>query len=393
MKEPIRKITLQDGTVRYRLVVDIGTDDQGRRKQITRTFDKLKQARAELSRIRHETGLGTYVKPSRETVDAYLDSYLKGATRGRRASTTRNYQDALRPVRERLGDRPLQSLTKADIEDLVDWMLTSGRRRGGKPGTGLSARSVRLTLGRLTAALEMAILEGKLVRNVAKLVKPPDYTPRERDTWSKTEVRKFIAVTSRDRLHAAWRLSLYGLRRGEVLGLRWSDIDLTAKTLTVSQSRVLVEYKVRLEEPKSRNGHRTLPLDDVLVEALTALRKRQLADSAAAGATYQAAMASIDWYQGGEYLITDELGMPVHPEWYSDEFGRLLKRAGLRRITLHDSRHTTLTLMEHAGVPISIVSKWAGHYDAAFTQRTYVHASDPDLEQGRRALARIHKIA
>ena len=179
----------------------------------------------------------------------------------------------------------------------------------------------------------------------------------------------------------------------EVLGLRWSDIDLTAKTLTVSQSRVLVEYKVRLEEPKSRSGHRTLPLDDVLTEALTALRKRQLADSAAAGTTYQAGLATLDWYLGGEYLITDELGMPVHPEWYSDEFGRLLKRAGLRRITLHDSRHTTLTLMEHAGVPISIVSKWAGHYDAAFTQRTYVHASDPDLEQGRRALARIHKIA
>jgi integrase len=64
----------------------------------------------------------------------------------------------------------------------------------------------------------------------------------------------------------------------------------------------------------------------------------------------------LDWYQGGEYLITDELGMPVHPEWYSDEFGRLLRRAGLRRITLHDSRHTTLTLMEHAGMPISIVS-------------------------------------
>ncbi len=92
-------------------------------------------------------------------------------------------------------------------------------------------------------------------------------------------------------------------------------------------------------------------------------------------------------------MITDALGVPVHPEWYSDEFGRLLRRAGLRRITLHDSRHTTLTLMEHAGVPISIVSKWAGHYDAAFTQKTYVHASDDDLQQGRAALARIHKIA
>jgi integrase len=71
----------------------------------------------------------------------------------------------------------------------------------------------------------------------------------------------------------------------------------------------------------------------------------------------------------------------------------VLRRAGLRRITLHDSRHTTLTLTEHAGVPISIVSKWAGHYDPAFTQKTYVHANDEDLQRGRTALAKIHKIA
>ncbi len=91
-----------------------------------------------------------------------------GATRGLRASTKRNYEDALRPVRERPGTRPLQSITKSDVEDLVDWMLTAGRRRGGKPGTGLSGRSVRLTLGRFSAALEAAVLEGKLVRNVAR---------------------------------------------------------------------------------------------------------------------------------------------------------------------------------------------------------------------------------
>jgi integrase len=83
----------------------------------------------------------------------------------------------------------------------------------------------------------------------------------------------------------------------------------------------------------------------------------------------------------------------VHPEWYSDEFAHLLKRTSLRKIRLHDSRHTTLSLMEKAGVPISIVSKWAGHYDAAFTMKTYVHASDKDLKQGTETLARIHKIA
>jgi integrase len=93
------------------------------------------------------------------------------------------------------------------------------------------------------------MLEGKLVRNVARLVKPPEHTPRERDTWSKAEVRKVLAKASCDRLYVAWRLSLYGLRRGKVLGLRWSDIDLHARTLTVNQARVLVEYRSASKSP------------------------------------------------------------------------------------------------------------------------------------------------
>ena len=127
--------------------------------------------------------------------------------------------------------------------------------------------------------------------------------------------------------------------------------------------------------------------------ALTALRKRQLEEGTIAGTAYRSGLAALEWYQGDEYVITDVAGTPVHPEWYSDEFGRLLRRAGLRRITLHDSRHRTQTLMEHAGVPISIISKWAGHYDSAFTQKTYVHASEEDLQRGQAALAKIHKIA
>ena len=393
MKEPIRKIKLKDGTVRYRLVVDIGLDENGKRQQLTRTFDKLKEARAELSRIRHETDKGTFVKPSDMTVNQYIDEYLVGATRGRRKSTKVSYREAFRPVRERLGNCELQSITKGDIENLVDWMLTSGRKRGGKPGTGLGPRSVRLTLGRLKAAFEMAVDEGRLGRNVVKLVTPPEYTPKERDIWSKEQVRKFLRTAAPTRLHAAWRLSLYGLRRGGVLGLRWSDVDLKAKTLTVNQARVLVDYKVRIEKPKSRNGKRTLPLDDDLVTALTGLRKRQASESEDAGEAYGAGLADLGWYtEGDKYVVTDALGLPLHPESYSDEFTRLLKLAGLPKIRLHDSRHTALSLMEKAGVPISIVSKWAGHYDSSFTMKTYVHASDDDLKQGRQALAKIHHV-
>jgi integrase len=118
--------------------------------------------------------------------------------------------------------------------------------------------------------------------------------------------------------------------------------------------------------------------------ALTALHKLQLRESADAGTAYQSGLVALHWYQGGEYVIADELGKPVHPEWYSDEFGRLLRRAGLRRITLHDSRHTTLTLMEHAGVPISIISKWAGHYELC------VHPEDLRSREQRRPKSGPH---
>lgn len=106
------------------------------------TFDKKGEARKEYDRIRHQTATGEYVKPSKAAVDEIIDSYLKGATRGKRANTRRNYEDAFRCVRDQLGKRKAQKISKDDIEDLVDHMLTKGRKRGGKPGTGLSGRSV-----------------------------------------------------------------------------------------------------------------------------------------------------------------------------------------------------------------------------------------------------------
>jgi integrase len=377
----IRSYTLPDGRRRYWFRVDTGRGQGGRRVQERRTFGRRKDAEDALARITAKRNDGAYVRPSRETLGEYLDGYLEGATRGLRASTARNYRDALLPVRERLGGRYLQTIEKADIEALVTWMLTSGRRRGGRAGTGLSARSVRLTLGRLTAALEMAVAERKIGWNPARYVKPPEHTPRERETWTAAEVRAFLAAADADRLAACWRLSLYGLRRGEVLGLRWRDIDLKTPALAITQARVLAGYEVRTVPPKSRSGARTLPLDEALVSALKALKARQAAERLAAG----------EAYERGGYVSADELGRPVHPEWYTDEFHRVSDRAGVRRIRLHESRHTALTLMEHAGVPVSILAAWAGHYSGAFTMSQYVHASPDDLAAGRDALSAIYR--
>lgn len=375
----VRVRTLPDGSKRYWFRVDTGRGLGGKRIQEYHSFDRRKAADTALANIVSQASQGSYVRPSRETVDEYLDGWLAGATRNLRASTRRNYEDAFLPVRERLGGRYLQSLDKADIEGLVSWMLASGRRRGGKAGGSLSARSVRLTLGRLTAALEDAVGERKLGWNPARYVKPPSHVPRKRETWTAAEVRRFLAVADADRLAACWRLSLYGLRRSEVLGLRWRDIDFKGRTLTVRQARVLAGYVVRTEAPKSSNGQRALPLDDALVTALVALKRRQAAERLKAGGAYE---------RSG-YVAADELGQPVHPEWYSDEFRRVTTRAKVRRIRLHESRHTTLSLMEKAGVPVSIIAAWAGHYSGSFTMSQYIHARPEDLAAGRDALAAI----
>ena len=178
---------------------------------------------------------------------------------------------------------------------------------------------------------------------------------------------------------ACWRLSLYGLRRAEVCGLRWSDIDMAARTLTVSSTRVVVYAPgegqvIDVKDPKSRRGARTLPLDDDLVTALKAMKARQAAERLAAGGAYQPA----------GLLAVNEIGQAVRPEWYSDEYHRLRQECRLPRITLHDARHTANSVMADAGVPDHIRPAWCGHA-VAVNRDVYTHATD--LSAARDALA------
>jgi integrase len=168
-----------------------------------------------------------------------------------------------------------------------------------------------------------------------RLVEPPTYKRRKPATWNEEEVQTFLDLASRDRLHAVWRLSMYGLRRGEVMGLRWSDIDLDAKTLTVTHARLCINNVIRIEAPKSDNGIRTLPMDDELVAALEDLRRRQAEERLQAGRGDAADLERLGWYvRGDAYLAVDTSGYPVHPEWYSAAFQRMAWQAGLSRIRL-----------------------------------------------------------
>jgi integrase len=183
-------------------------------------------------------------------------------------------------------------------------MLASGRKRGGKPGSGLGARSVRLTISRLSAAFEQAADDGKVTRNPCRGVRLPKLGQRERATWSAETARKFLVEAGTDRLHAAWRMALYGMRREEICGLRWDGVDLGGRTLTISTVRVVVAGKVVTKNaPKSERSARTLPLDNALTAARRELRTRQAAEKLAAGETYAPS----------GYVVCDELGNAPSP--------------------------------------------------------------------------------
>ncbi|WP_435210757.1 tyrosine-type recombinase/integrase [Streptomyces sp. bgisy034] len=380
MADPIKKVTLATGKVRYRFVVDVGRHPEtGERQQVTRTFDTKTEAKDEYARIRHERAAGTLVVPAKTTVAQLIDMWLKEATVDVEVATKRSYEDAMRYVRTRLGHKLVQELTTADVQELIEWMLTAARRIGGKPGTGLSVRTVDLTLGRFRAALNMAVRDRLVVRNVADYAKVPRQARKDdrarrraRKPWTEDEVKVFLAYCASKRLYAVMLLSLIGLRPAEVCGLRWVDVDLEAGTLSVEWTRTLVAGVVIEKDTKSTAGERGLPLPAPVLAALKVFHRRQARERLAAG----------EGYDASGRVVVDELGAAVKTDWLRRRAYELMEAAGVRRVRLYDARHACLSWMANNGVPDTVVSAWAGHADLSFTKRIYVHPDPQSLKAG-----------
>jgi integrase len=315
-----------------------------------------------------------------------LDRLLPSMVVDVEQATAANYVDALRPVRVRLGNRLLQSIDEQDIDDLVQWMLRSGRVRGGQPGTGLGIRTVSLTLGRLRAVLNEGVRRKLLVRNPAAFTRIPrqarreaEATREERRPWTTDEVRTFLVGIRGDRLFPVLLLSLMGMRPAEVCGLRWTDVDLEAGSLSIANTRTLVGGQVVEKGTKSKSGRRALPLPAPVVAALRMLKAQQAAERLALGPDY------ID----SGYVLVDEAGQPWRTDGLRRAAYRLMAQVGARRVRLYDARHACLTFLAGAGVPDVVVSAWAGHADLSFTKRTYVH---PNAEHLREASDRLAEL-
>jgi len=371
--EPITTLTLKNGRRRYRVKTDSTPGPNGRRRQVVATFDRLADARAYLARTRSQITTGAYVPKSEQTFADYVETWLRSRRHAVRPKTIEGYRVGLAPAVRVFGAKQLDQVTKKDVATLVEDMVDTGR----------APRTVNLTLGLLRQALNAAVREGTLQRNVAQLVDRMPQKHQEMAAWTAEEARTFLTATQSHRLAGAWALTMSGLRRGEVLGLRWADIDLDGErpTVTVRRSRVSLGRAggtVSEGDPKSMRSRRRVPLAPYAISALLYSREVRDRDRATMGAAYR----------DRDYLAANEIGDPIHPDTYSADFQRLAVGAGLRRIRLHDCRHSAISLLLAAGVPVVAVAGVMGH-DPVVTQRIYAHMFEDDAVDAMAALDHV----
>lgn len=317
----------------------------------------------ELVKRRHD---GDYRPPEKVTVGEYLERWLPTQRQPLSTSTFSSYQRNIRlHVLPYLGSIPIHRLTPEDLDNLYATLLVNGRQNGG--GGSLSPKTVRLVHSVLHKALADAQRKGSVSRNVADLADPPKISARARPkmtVWNADELRRFFDLIEGHDLYAAFYVNANtGMRRGEVLGLTWKVIDVDEARLSVTQNVTAPDYKVIVSDVKSAHSLRTIDLDERTVAVLRSWRKRQLE-------TYmQTGVRSDD----SGFVFARPNGDPIHPDYFSQGFERLVTKLDLPRIRLHDLRHTHATLLLKAGIPVKVVSERLGHASVAFTMQVYQH--------------------
>ena len=357
----------------WSIVIDMGRDPQtGKRRQQWHTIKGTKKdAERALRQILHSLETGAYVKPERVSLGEYLrrwvGSYAAIHTSPR---TVEGYRSIVeRYIIPALGGIPLCQLQPQHLENYYANALAHGRLDGKG---GLSGRTVLHQHRVLSEALSHAVKQGVVVRNVAEAVVPPRPGRIEMSTLASENVPKFLEAARGTPYYVLFYAALYtGMRRGELLGLRWCDIDLGRASISVVQSVYrLSGGEFVIKEPKSPHSRRLVALSPSLAELLRRHHGEQEAQKALLGKRLA----------GSDLVFAHPDGSPLDPSTVTHGFGRLLRKAGLPHIRFHDLRHTHATLMLLAGVHPKIVSERLGHANIGITLDTYSHVV-PGLQE------------
>lgn len=375
-------------------VVDLGTDPATgkRRQERKRGFRTQREAADALDARMGEVRTGVVAVDQRLTLSEYLDQWIEAKEyAGVRPTTIRGYRQHIdKYIRPHLGHIRLRDLRGNHIEAMLTEIakpprkpgpnekIPKGARRNPRP---MSAASVHRIHATLSSALSSAKKKRLVAFNAAEDVELPRAERPKVRPWEAAELGQFLEHAQSDRLGVVFEVAaMTGLRRGELVGLRWDDIDFDRRRITVRQQLVEVgsvgiecpfcggeHRQFRFGPPKTSSGEgRIVDLDNGTLGVLTVQRATQELERA----------KWAEGYRDHGLVFAREDGTPIPPSDLTAKFQELSTSAGLRRIRLHDLRHGQASLMLAAGIPIAVVSKRLGHSSISLTSDTYSHLLD-----------------
>ena len=354
---------------RWYVVIEDRDPATGKRKRRWHSgFRTKREAQASCNELVVAMQRGDYLQANRQTVGEFAVEWLATIAPTVRPSTLDKYQRDLRAhVIRHIGFVPLAKLDGPALNRLWAQLAVSGRKPASPGGlaSGLSAKSVENVAMTVHRMLRDAVRWGRLPKSPAEMADPPkrSATHRPIKAWTVDTLRTFLTATRDDELSALWVLiATTGLRRGEALGLRWSDIDLDTGRAQINQTVIAIGWNVHLGQPKTQAGRRPIALDPATVEVLRGHRRAMLAR-----------LATGAGHVGDQLAFSEPDGTPLHPERVSQAFRRSVIRHRLPPIPLHGLRHTWATLALQMDVHPRVVQERLGHSNIAITLQTYSH--------------------
>lgn len=356
----------------YDVMYRIPDPKTGKKKQkLKRGFIKKGDAQKFLNEVLGQIETNTYIDAKKVKLSELLDEWFNKFVEGKLAENTiRGYRVNIKKhINPNIGWIPLQQLTARSIQDFYDERL---RDEDDEDSEGLSAKTIIYIHRNLSKALDWAVKERLILRNPAKDVELPTQEKYSGTVYDQQTIMSLLNSVKDTTAELPIALAgLSGLRRGEVAGLTWADIDFSQKIITIRKQRTGSKNSTKRSRVKTSDSFRCIRATQTLIDILK--RHKELQEQ------YKQMLG--DEYQDNGFVCCEEDGSIISPSNFSKRFERIIKQQGLTSIRFHDMRHSFATNMIRLGVPINTVSKMLGHSSVTITLDIYAHVLDEMQEE------------
>lgn len=347
-----------DGTYYASLMVGYQKDGKPLRKWVYGKTRKEVQAKLDQLKELKKRGVTTDL-----TLAGLMDRWLDFKASQVRPATLESYRMLLdQYVKPEIGDIRLDKLTALNLQEFYSKLPSLSQQKKGKERKPLSARTCKYVHTLIKGILDQAVRWDLLWRNVADQVMPPKAEKKDVEFWDAEEAMRFLEACKSHRLYPLFYLAITtGLRRSELLGVRWEDIDFARGWLKIRHAvkQGMRGVPTEVSRPKTRAGERTIALGEDMLDLLRQVPR-----------------------DPSGWVFASEAGTPIEPRNLNRVFYDLIQKAGVRKIRLHDLRHSYASLAIRRGIPVKTLAERLGHTDVSFTLNTYAHVYD---EQRRAA--------